>query len=112
MRFARVNAITEEAHATGLLVLHLDRSNRGHYVAAARLDDDVTLPEHCQPRLDLVNLDPASAPDLQALVGAVIAAAEDTDRQAWSEWAQQEVTAKRLAPGVAEAILQSVANTQ
>lgn len=111
-RFALVDADTAEEHVAGLLVLHPDPINEGRYIASARLDDDVRLPEHCQPQLAFVALDGTQPLDREVLLTAVSAATKAADRQAWCTWAQQEVKAGRLPHDVAEAIRQCAAGTQ
>lgn len=110
LRFTLVDQDTKEKHVMGLLVLHPDPLNEGHYVASARLPDDVTLPEHCQPCLDtVVNLNVVQPSDLDVLRVMVSAAAEEADRQAWREWVERERRAGRLAKAVADAICQACA---
>jgi hypothetical protein len=106
VRFALADGETGDECATGLLVLHLDPFNEGHYVASARLDDEVVLPENCQPRLDFVELGSAQSPVGEVLLNAVSSADEDADRKAWRDWAKREESAGRLSKELVEAIRQ------
>ncbi len=105
VRFALGDAETGEVHIAGLLVLHPDPLDEGHFVASARLDD-VTLPTHCQPRLAMVELPAVQPQVVEMVLTAVSAANEASDRQAWCAWAQREVQAHHLSQEVAEAIRQ------
>lgn len=106
IRFALADEKMGDEYAAGLLVLHPDPSNEGHYVASARLADDVVLPENCQPRLDFVELVRTQSPDREALLNAASSAAEDADRKAWRDWARREESAERLSKELVEAIWQ------
>lgn len=104
LRFALADAAMDEERVSGLLAMHPDPLNTGHYVAAARLTPDVTLPELCQPRLARLNLDASQPFNEETLSAAVAASYEEMDRQAWRDWAQREADAGRLPPAMAEAI--------
>lgn len=101
VRFALVDQGKQKECASGLLVLHPDPFADGHYVASARLGIEELLPADYEPRLQW-NVE---VPALEELRGAVLAAEEDTDRQAWRDWAQRAEQAGQLTPDLAEAIL-------
>lgn len=106
VRFALGDAETGEERVAGLLVLHPSLVNKEHYVASVRLDDEVTLPKHCQPRLAVVEMPSVQPQVVEMVLTAVSAANTEVDRQAWGAWAQREAQAQRLPQEVAEAIRQ------
>lgn len=104
VRFALTDTQTGDAAIGGLLVLHADPFNAGHYGGSARLSDDVPIPEHCQPHLTFVALDPTHRPDRDGLLAAATAAYDDADRQVWHAWAQREAQEGRLSQDIADAV--------
>jgi hypothetical protein len=111
LRFALSDARTGDEYVDGLLILHPDLLNAGHYVASARLDTQATLPEQCQPRLARVTLEASQPLDDDTVLAAVASSYEEADRQAWHAWAQREAEAGHLSQTVAGAIWRVVTDS-